>query len=76
MKKVSTAAAKRIRNFSQQSLTIGLDLGDRSSYYCVLDERGRIVAESKVSASPDAMEVVFGVMPRSRIALETGMHSP
>ncbi len=26
MKKVSTAAAKQIRNFSQQKLTIGLDL--------------------------------------------------
>jgi hypothetical protein len=32
MKKVSTAA-KQIRNFSEQKLTIGLDLGDRSSYY-------------------------------------------
>jgi len=31
MKKVSTAAAKQIRNFSEQKLTIGLDLGDRSS---------------------------------------------
>jgi hypothetical protein len=34
MKKVSTAAAKQIRNFFQQKLTIGLDLGDRSSWYC------------------------------------------
>jgi hypothetical protein len=33
MKKVSTAAAKQSRNFSGQKLTIGLDLGDRSSYY-------------------------------------------
>jgi hypothetical protein len=29
MKKVSTAAAKQIRNFSEQKLTVGLDLGDR-----------------------------------------------
>jgi hypothetical protein len=27
--KISTAAAKQIRNFPQQSLTIGVDLGDR-----------------------------------------------
>jgi hypothetical protein len=32
MKKISTAAAKQIRNFSQQKLTIGLDLGDRSGW--------------------------------------------
>ena len=76
MKKVSTAAAKQSRNFFQQKLTIGLDLGDRSSHYCVVDEGGRILVESKVSTSPKAIEAVFGSMGRSRIALETGMHSP
>src|SRR5207248_4788481 len=40
------------RNFSQQNLTIGLDLGDRSSHYCVLDESGGILVESKVSHEP------------------------
>jgi transposase len=68
MKKVSTAAAKQIRDFSHQSLTIGLDLGDRWSHYCVLDEGGRFLAESKTATSPNAMEAVFRSMPRSRIA--------
>ena len=31
MKKVSTAAVTATKNFSQPKLTIGLDLGDRSS---------------------------------------------
>jgi transposase len=75
MKKVSTAVAKQSRNFSQQKLTIGLDLGDRSSCYCVLDESGQIVQEQRVSTTK-ALREVFGRMPRSRIALETGMHSP
>ena len=60
MKKVSTAAVKQSRNFSEQSLTIRLDLGDRSSHYCVLDEKGRILVESKVATSPNAMVAVFG----------------
>ena len=30
MKKVSTAVAKQSRKISQQKLTVGLDLGDRS----------------------------------------------
>jgi len=34
MKKVSTVATKQSRNISRQSLTIGLDLGDRNSWYC------------------------------------------
>ena len=38
MKKVSTVGAKQSKNFREQKLTIGLDLGDRSSWYCVLDE--------------------------------------
>jgi hypothetical protein len=43
MKNVSTAATNGSRNFSQSNLTIGLDLADRSSCYCVLDETGRIL---------------------------------
>src|SRR6266480_2556735 len=76
MKKVSTAAAKQMRNFSEPKLTIGLDLGDRSSWYCVLDERGEVRREQKLGTTPKAMKEMFGAMPRSRIALETGMHSP
>jgi transposase len=76
MKKVSTAAREQSRNFSQQKLTIGLDLGDRSSWYCVLDEAGTVRLEQKLSTTPKAMKEVFGAMPRCRIALETGMHSP
>src|SRR6266853_1929015 len=75
MKKVSTAA-EQIRNFSEPKLTIGLDLGDRSSWYCVLDEAGGVLLEQRLSTTPRALQEVFGGMPRSRIALETGMHSP
>ena len=76
MKKVSTRTAKQSRNISQQKLTIGLDLGDRNSWYCVLDETGRIQLEQRVRTTAKALQEVFGAMPRSRIALETGMHSP
>src|SRR5271168_662031 len=76
MKKISTVAVKQSKNFTEQKLTIGLDLGDRSSWYCVLDEAGEVVLEQRLSTTPKAMKEVFGGMPRSRIALETGMHSP
>ena len=74
MKKISIAAATQMKNFSQQKLTIGLDLGDRSSWYCLLDEVGEVLLEQKLGTTPKAMREVFGSMPRSRIALETGMH--
>jgi hypothetical protein len=53
-----------------------LDLGDRSNWYCVLDGAGEVVLEQKLSTTPKGMNEVFGGLPRSRIALETGMHSP
>ena len=76
MKKVSTAVAKQSRNISQQKLTIGLDLGDRNSWYCVLDEAGQVQLEQRVRTHAKALGEVFGAMPGSRIALETGTHSP
>src|SRR5450631_3670201 len=76
MKKISTAAVKQTRNISQQKLTIGLDLGDRSSWYCVLDETGSVLLEQRLSTTPKAMREVFGAMARCRIALGTGTHSP
>jgi hypothetical protein len=76
MKKVSTGVTKQIRNFSQAKLTIGLDLGDRSSWYCLLDESGAVLVEEKVSTTPKAMREAFEGPPHCRIALETGMHSP
>jgi transposase len=76
MKKVSTEAAKQSGKISEQKLTVGLDLGDRSSWYCVVDEAGGVLLEQRLSTTPKAMKEVFGSMPRCRIALETGTHSP
>jgi transposase len=76
MKKVSTVVTKQSRNIPQQRLTIGLDLGDRNSCYCVLDETGRIQVEQRVRTNAKALQEVFSAMPRSRIALEIGTHSP
>jgi hypothetical protein len=42
MQKISTMRTSG-KNIFQGQLTIGLDLGDRSSAYCVLNEAGEIV---------------------------------
>jgi hypothetical protein len=74
MKKVGIVGAKQSRDFSQPKLTIGLDLGERSSWYCMLDEAGAIVLEQKLGTSPKAMKKVFGTIPSSRIALDAAEH--
>jgi transposase len=76
MKKLTTMIVQWTLNKQDGCLSIGLDLGDRSSFYCVLDEAGEVLLEQKVSTTPKAIKEIFGAMPRSRIALETGTHSP
>ena len=56
MKKVSIAATRQSRNISQQRLTIGLDLGGRNSWYCVLDEAGQIQLEQQVRTTAKALQ--------------------
>ena len=76
MQKSSTVQRTRSNVFQARQLTVGLDLGDRSSFYCVLDDQGEVIQERTLSTTPKAMQQVFGSMARSRIALETGSHSP
>jgi transposase len=76
MKKNSTEATKRKQILSGKKLTIGMDLGDQFTYYCVLDEAGEVMVEQKLPTTKQAMKQVFGRLPSSRVALETGAHSP
>jgi transposase len=76
MKKNSTVTKNSNGIFKQPKRTIGLDLGDRSSHYCILDEAGKVILEHHLPTTPKAIQQVFRKIPRSRIALETGTHSP
>src|SRR6202158_2161620 len=76
MKKTSTVRLNENMIFKGHKLTIGLDLGDHWSCYCVLDEAGKIILEQKVATTPEAMKKAFAKIPQSLIALETGTHSP
>src|SRR2546427_8070952 len=76
MKKTSTILVNGNMIFKGHKLTIGLDLGDRWSFYCVLDEAGKIILEQKVPTTQDAIKETYGKMPQSLIAMETGTHSP
>jgi predicted NBD/HSP70 family sugar kinase len=56
VKKISTVQVFGNDIFKEQQLTIGVDLGDRWSFYCVLDEAGKIILEQKVSTTPEAIK--------------------
>ncbi len=75
MKKNNTVATRRKQIVREEKLTIGMDLGDQFTYYCVLDEAGEVMVEGKLPTTKQGKQV-FGRIPRSRVALETGAHSP
>ena len=70
MKKLSTVRGRESKIFNEHNLTIGLDLGDRLSYYCVLDEAGKVIQEANVGTSKKAMAMVVGSMGRCRIGMK------
>jgi transposase len=78
VKKDSTAktSARRAQVARAGKLTIGIDLGDRVSRYCILNEEGEVLYEGSVATTKSGINQVFGAMPRRRIAMETGAHSP
>ena len=49
MRKISTVRARRNRDFQGHKLTIGLDLGDRFSHYCILNEAGDVIREAQTT---------------------------
>jgi transposase len=63
MKKLTTTMMQETLNKHDGRLTVGLDLGDRSSFYCALDGTGDVLLEQKVSPIPKAINEIFGAMP-------------
>jgi transposase len=75
----STASPKTRRSAAAKKtttkLTVGIDLGDQNSAYCVLDAEGEVLSEGIVRTTESGF-AQFQNMSPCRIALETGTHSP
>jgi transposase len=58
-------------------MTAGLDLGDKYSYLCLIDqEGGEVIEEGRLRTTPEALRRRFASEQPMRIAIETGTHSP
>jgi transposase len=73
---ITRQSPKRKAKSKPPKLTIGMDLGDKTSRYCVLDENGEITVEESVSTTHKGMLQAFARIGRQRIAMEVGTHSP
>lgn len=57
-------------------LTVGLDLGDRRSRYCMLNEDGEVVEEGSIATTEAGIRKQFEGEAEQRVAIECGTHSP
>ena len=76
VKRSPKGATTRATTDAKAQLTIGLDLGDKTSRFCELDDHGDTVSEGSIPTTKKGVQQKFGAMPRCRIALEVGTHSP
>ena len=58
-------------------MTAGLDIGDKYSYLCLIDqEGGEVIEEGRLRTTPEALRRRFCSERPMRIAIEVGTHSP
>jgi transposase len=58
-------------------MTAGLDISDKYSYLCLIDqESGEVVEEGRLRTTPEALRRRFASEQPLRIAIEAGTHSP
>jgi len=75
MRKTVTTAEVSNEQLNFPEITIGIDLGDRWSRYCVLDHSGVVIEEDRVRTNEQAFQQRF-TRRGARIVMEAGTHSP
>ena len=56
-------------------LTVGVDLGDQWSHYCILDLEGETLAEEQLRTTPQDVAEFFEALDAARVVVEVGTHS-
>jgi transposase len=76
MSKISKPGQRGEATKGKPEMTMGIDVGDRYSHLCLVDDQGEVVERDRVRSTEAAFRCHFADAPRLRIALECGTHSP
>src|SRR5260370_28299570 len=57
-------------------LTVGVDLGDQWSHYCILGLEGATLAEGQLRTTQQHIAEFFQALDAARVGFEVGTHSP
>lgn len=58
------------------AMTIGLDVGDRTSHLCVIDADGQRIEQRTLATTAAALRKYFTSCGPARVVMEVGTHSP
>jgi len=58
------------------TITVGIDLGDRYSEFCLIDADGAVVDDGRLRTTSGALRQYFVERPPMLIVIEVGTHSP
>jgi transposase len=76
--KAKKATLKEIEALSrEEKLTVGIDIGDRGSHYCIVGPNSATLIEGKLATTRADLDLTFkGFAKTTTIAMEAGTHSP
>ena len=60
---------------NRDRLTVGVDLGDQWSNYCILGLEGETLAEGQLQTTREDVAAFFGALTAARVIFEVGTHS-
>ena len=60
---------------SESGLTVGIDVGDKYSHFCVLDQEGEVAEEARVATTRAALTRRLESIEPSLVVIEVGGHS-
>ena len=76
---VSTSAKENRRGNTvgpnRDRLTVGVDLGDRWSQYCIVGLEGETLAEGQLRTTQEEVREFFQALTVARVVIEVGTHS-
>jgi hypothetical protein len=57
-------------------LTVGVDLGDQWSHFCILGLQGETLSEGQLRTREAEVAEFFQALPPARVVMQVGTHSP
>jgi transposase len=76
MKKSNRSRQQQTEWKQKPLITVGIDLGDRWSHYCMLNADGEVVEQGRVASTEAGIRRQFEGESQQRVAMECGTHSP